>query len=41
MYYLSKKWKATDYVEDDMYDCINSMLCRIEKLERKLSTVKN
>jgi len=36
-----KRWKATDYVEDDMYDCINSMLCRIEKLERKLSTVKN
>ena len=31
-----KRWKATDYVEDDMHDCINSMLIRIEKLERKL-----
>ena len=31
-----KRWKATDYVEDDMYDCINSMLVRIEKLERRL-----
>lgn len=31
-----KRITATDYVEDDMYDCINSMLVRIELLEQKL-----
>ena len=31
-----KRWKATDYVEDDMYDCINNMLTRIETLERRI-----
>ena len=33
-----KRWKATDYVEDNMYDCINNMLARIETLERRLKT---
>ena len=33
-----KRWRATDYVEDDMYDCINNMLARIETLERRLKT---
>ena len=31
-----KRWKATDYIEDNMFDCINSMLVRIETLERRI-----
>ena len=36
-----KRVGQTDFIEDDMYDCINNMLSRIETLEKliKIGTV--
>ena len=42
---MKKSWKdafeanANEYVEHDIYDCVNSMLMRIELLEKKIKTV--